>query len=287
MQNLPETTKPVEATGQVVPVIVCADDFGMEPSVDEGIVELSRLGRLSATSCLVDAPEFAQSAATLKDLPIDLGLHLNFTESLGLPGLFLPHGKLVALAYTRRLHVAGVRRQIDSQLDRFERHVGRAPDFVDGHLHVHQLPVIREALVDALVRRYPKARPWLRNTTPGTLDPALPFMQRFKPRVIAALGAAPLFKLASLAHFKFNSGFLGVYDFERSHPPYPVLLDAWLRHATPGMLLMTHPAKRFARGVAFGTDRVEEYRTLSGEIFAALLATYHLKVSRMTTLAEP
>ncbi len=258
----------------------------MESGVDEGIVELARLGRLSATSCLVDAPAFAQSAMAVTGLAIDLGLHLNFTESLGSSGLFLPHGKLVALAYTNRLDPSRVRKQIDHQLDLFERHVGRIPDFVDGHLHVHQLPVIRNALVGALVQRYPDAKPWLRSTRPGELDAGLPFMQRFKPRVIAALGAGPLLTLASQAHFNFNRGFLGVYDFERLHPPYPILLEAWLRHATPGMLLMTHPAKCFAQSVAFGRDRVEEYRTLRGDLFAGLLEKYHLTVARMTTLVR-
>ena len=37
------------------------------------------------------------------------------------------------------------------------------PDFVDGHHHVHVLPVIREALIDVLRRRFPQGGPLIRD----------------------------------------------------------------------------------------------------------------------------
>lgn len=261
-------------------LIVCADDYGIESGVDEGIVELASAGRLSATSCLTGAPGFAARASDLAGLDIDLGLHLNFTESLGGAGTYRSHPVLVALAYARRLNRASVRAQIMTQLDLFELHLGRAPDFIDGHLHVHQLPVIRDQLVDIVNRRYGDTRPWLRDTMPGELDQSLPFMQRFKPQVIAALGGPAMAGLARLSGLRCNLGFFGSYDFERPHPPYPVLLEAWLRHATDGSLLMTHPARSFAAGVAFGRDRLEEFATLGSDIFTEFLQRYRLRICR-------
>jgi len=99
-------------SGNPTPLVVCADDYGLESGVDAAIVELAKNGRLSATGCLVNAAGFVHSVAALKDLPIDLGLHLNFTEDLGLPGTYRPLGKLIALAYTGQLSVSAVRRQI-------------------------------------------------------------------------------------------------------------------------------------------------------------------------------
>ena len=261
-------------------LIVCADDYGIESGVDEGIVELAAAGRLSATSCLTGATGFAARARDLSGLDIDLGVHLNFTESLGGAGTYRSHPVLVALAYVRRLNRTCVRDQIKMQLDLFEQHIGRAPDFIDGHLHVHQLPVIRDQLVDIVTTRYGSAPPWLRDTMPGELDQSLPFMQRFKPQVIAALGGPALAALARLSGLRCNLGFFGSYDFERPHPPYPVLLEAWLRHATDGSLLMTHPARSFAAGVAFGRDRLEEFATLGSDIFTEFLQRYRLRICR-------
>lgn len=106
-------------------IMLCADDFGIESGVDEAIVELARHHRLSATSCLTMAPGFALRASWLKDLPIDLGLHLNFTESLGDQGLYMPLQRLIMQAYSRRLAPEVIRRQIEQQLDSFEEQLGQ------------------------------------------------------------------------------------------------------------------------------------------------------------------
>ena len=283
MQSQPENS-PTQDALQAARIVVSADDYGIEPGVDAGIVELAAAGRLSAVSCLTGSPGFAARARDLVGLDVDLGLHLNFTESLGGAGVYRSHPVLVALAYTRRLKSTGVRAQIMDQLDRFEQHAGRAPDFVDGHLHVHQLPVIRDQLIDVVLSRYAVSPPWLRDTVPGELDRSLPFMQRFKPQVIAALGGPAMAARARLSGLKCNLGFFGSYDFDRPHPPYPVLLEAWLRHATDGSLLMTHPARSFAGGVAFGQDRLVEFATLGGDIFTELLERFRLRICRGSSM---
>jgi predicted glycoside hydrolase/deacetylase ChbG (UPF0249 family) len=66
----------------LIPIVFCADDFGLESGVDQAIISLAQQGRISATGCLVQAPNFGQSAQALRGLPIDLGLHLNLTERL-------------------------------------------------------------------------------------------------------------------------------------------------------------------------------------------------------------
>lgn len=265
-------------------LVVCADDFGIEPGVDDAIIELSQAGRLSATGCLVTSDRFPQAASRLHCLPVDVGLHLNFTEFLGLPGFYTPLGRLIALTYTRRISRAEVRRHIAAQLDSFERYIGRAPDFVDGHLHIHQFPVIREELIDALSRRYSGSLPWLRDTRPTQLSRELPLMQRVKARVIGALGARKLVRLAKHSGAQVNDGFMGAYDFSRPHPPYLDMLSAWLETARVNSVLMTHPACYASDKLAFGSDRVEEYRVLGSDAFATLLNQHGLKVTRLSTI---
>ncbi len=264
------------------PLVVCADDFGIEPGVDAAIVDLAQSGRLSATGCLVTAIRFPKAASLLSGLPIDIGLHLNFTEFLGLPGFYAPLGKLIALSYSRRISRSQVRGQINTQLDLFERHVKRVPDFVDGHLHVHQFPVIREELLGALTERFGRKMPWLRDTQPTQMSRALPLMQRFKAHVIGALGARSLVQQATRVGAIVNDGFMGAYDFSRPHPPYRVMLAEWLKHARINSVLMTHPAQSASDNLAFGRDRIEEYRVLSSEDFIALLEINQLTIARLS-----
>ena len=270
----------------VRPLVVCADDFGIEPGVNAAIVALAQAGRLSATGCLVTATNFPVAAPLLRDVPIDVGLHLNFTEFLGIPGLYTSLGKLLALTYTHRISRLEVRKQVNHQLDLFERHIKRVPDFVDGHLHVHQFPVIREELQSALIQRYPKSLPWLRNTQPTPMSDALPWMQRFKAHVIGALGSRTLVRQAKRAGFLTNAGRIGAYDCSRQRPPYFEMLVEWLKHAPANSVLMTHPAQYASEKLAFGQDRVEEYRVLGGRQFAELLADHQLWISRLSKQHE-
>jgi predicted glycoside hydrolase/deacetylase ChbG (UPF0249 family) len=232
----------------------------------------------------VQAPHFAQSAKLLKGLPIDLGLHLNLTESLGQSGLCLPLGQLLWRTYSGLIARRAVAEQIDTQLDLFEKYVGQAPDFIDGHLHVHQFPVVRELLLQTVLRRYADKLPWIRDTRAAPLSAQLPLTQRLKARLIGALGASSLMRLAKRAGIQSNQGFAGVYDFDRPHPAYQTMLNAWLEQASSQMLLMVHPATHASRTLAFGADRVEEYRVLSGDAFAVQLQQQGLQIIRLSVL---
>lgn len=272
----------------LIQACICADDFGLETGVDQGIASLASRGRLTAISCLSTGPAFAGDAGMVRDLDVDTGLHLNFTESLGQRGLFLPLGKLILSAYLRKLPTKLIHDQVSRQLDAFESIMGRAPDFVDGHLHVHQLPQIRESLIEQLTQRYghyPSL--WLRDTTPGPLSASLPLAQRLKARLIGSLGAKRLRAMASTQGVRMNEGgFFGVYDFARSHPPYPQMLKAWLGQMRSGGLLMVHPAQSIQPGDLFGQDRVEEYRVLGSQVFENLLMQTGVRLVRLSRFQQ-
>ena len=272
------------APSSYIQVCICADDFGLESGVDQGISTLAARGRLTAISCLSTGPTFGSDANMIRDLDVDIGLHLNFTESLGQPGLFMPIGKLILSAYLRRLPTLRIHEQINRQLDAFESTMGRAPDFVDGHLHIHQLPQIRDSLVEQLTKRYGNGPSlWMRDTKPGPLSGSLPIAQRLKAHLIGSLGAKRLNAMASHAGIRMNEGgFFGVYDFARPHPPYPDMLQAWFAQMRQGALLMVHPAQSIQPGDLFGQDRVEEYRVLGGQAFESLLTRMGIRPARLS-----
>jgi chitin disaccharide deacetylase len=257
---------------------VCADDYGLDAGVDDAIGDLVEAGRLSALSCLVDAPHFQAGAARLRALAglADVGLHLNFTESFdGAPprrGL----AAFIACAYARRLDAQAVRADIRRQLDRFEDACGFAPHHVDGHQHVQQLPTVRDALLDELERRPWTRRPWLRIGVPPRTAGGL------KPAVLGALGAGALARAAQRRGFATNAHLLGVYDFGGSARDYAARLERWLAAARDRDLLMTHPGSGRRPGDPIAAARSREYEVLGGAAFGQMLAAHGVVVARLS-----
>jgi YdjC-like protein len=66
--------------------VVCADDFALDRGTIEGTLALIKMGRVTATSVLVDSPNWIAAAPELKAVAdkADVGLHLNLTEVLDL-----------------------------------------------------------------------------------------------------------------------------------------------------------------------------------------------------------
>lgn len=266
-------------------IVVCADDYGMNPAVDAGILALAHQGRLSATSVLVDGPTAARNLPALLDTRLQIGLHLNFTEPFGQTDLCLPLRSLILRAYLRRLSPDQLSQSILRQLRRFQELTGRAPDYVDGHQHVHQLPGIRDQLLPVLAQ-LPGPRPWIRDTSRPRMA-GFPWRLQAKSAVIAGLGAARLRDRARTAGFCLNSGFLGVYDFTGGMPAYARWMSRWLAQAQDGDVLMCHPALGNHLQDALSRQRQAEYAVLAGAQMAQWLASHHLIITGKSTPKEP
>lgn len=262
---------------------VCVDDYGLHAGVDAAVQDLGRRGRITAVSCMVGGPGWAQAAPALRELGerLDIGLHLDFTAHPVDPTLKGGLASWMVRSAARRVPRDAVRREIEVQLDRFEAALGRAPDHVDGHQHLHHFPVFRELLVDALARRYAGALPWLRRTQhiPGT-----PFAA--KSAVIDAMGCGPLSKLARQKGFPQNARMLGVYDFRGGAGRFATLLDTWLGAAAHADLLMCHPAVHAPGAEVDGMleARVAEHAVMGGDAFAETLSRRGLTLARMSAL---
>ena len=96
--------------------------------------------------------------------------------------------------------------------------------------------------------------------------------------------ATSLIRQAKQSGMQSNRGFAGAYDFDRPHPAYESMLNAWLEQAASHMLFMVHPATQASAALAFGADRVEEYRVLSSDAFSACLQQRGLQITRLSTL---
>ncbi|MEY2873041.1 MAG: hypothetical protein RLZZ373_412, partial [Pseudomonadota bacterium] len=179
-----------------------------------------------------------------------------------------------------------LRRRITQQLDRFEAGWGAAPDHVDGHQHVHQLPQVRRVLLDTLEARYPDVarRPWLRASR-APREAALPL--RRKANVISWLGADELQHDATRRGWQSNRHLLGVYGFDTDVPGYRALLQRWLALAQDGDLLMCHPARHAPASDVIGAARQVEWAVWQSDTLRDDLAQAGVRVTALrSVLAE-
>jgi predicted glycoside hydrolase/deacetylase ChbG (UPF0249 family) len=277
------------------PFVLGADDYGIAPGVGAAIRALLARGRLSGTSCLVLSPHFGAEAPKLRGLAHrgDVGLHLALTQLAPLgpmprlaPAGRLPSpGLLVALALSRRLDPAEIGAEIDRQLDAFERAFGRAPDYVDGHHHVQQLPVVREALIARFRARLPRG-----TALRVCAEPLGAVLRRgvAMPRAAAiALLGRGLRRLADAAGIASNRRFAGVRDFTENRP-YRALFRRFLQGPAAGLAVMCHPGHPDAALAALDPvtgARQGEFDYLAGDEFPQDLAAAGLRLGRFRELA--
>ncbi len=230
-------------------VALCADDYGLSYAVSAGILEALDAGRITAVSALVNGPRWPAMGLELvrRGRDADIGLHLNL--SLGRPlssmpkfapnGEFPPLSQVVRMAYGGRLPMDEIRGEIDRQFDRFEAVTDRPPDHVDGHQHIHVLPGIRTALLDAMATRRLGGRVWVRDAGDG--------VHRILARGANARKALSALSLASgfrrearRRGFSVNDGFAGFSDFHPSFD-YARIFQSYLRAPGRRHLIMCHP----------------------------------------------
>ncbi|HEU4370531.1 MAG TPA: ChbG/HpnK family deacetylase [Methylomirabilota bacterium] len=139
-------------------LIVNADDFGLTRGVSAGILAAHRHGVVTSATVLVTADLDRRQLAAARDSGLGLGLHVNLT--LGAPltrarslvdgsGRFVRDPRRAAAGADAR----EVRAEVEAQLERFEKLVGRPPTHMDTHHHVGLYPPVREVVLDVARRR--------------------------------------------------------------------------------------------------------------------------------------
>ncbi len=258
-------------------LILNADDYALDDAVDRAILELGSRGIVTAVSAMSLSPRWDEAAAALEGQNVDCGLHLDLTSPFAarlLPVKSL--SSLIASAYAARLDRSVVRTTIETQIQLFEAALGRRPDFVDGHQHVHQLPGIRTELLDALRRRY--------GLDASSIGIRICTARRWrgpKAAIIGALGGDGLAKLAAERGHPVNSDFAGVYDFSPS-ADLALLWRGWLAGLQgEAPLAMCHVASEGNRGEdPINAARLREFAWLGRSAFRDLCAEFSVTLAR-------
>jgi hypothetical protein len=278
-------------------IVLCADDYALAPGVSRAILDLIARSRLSATSCMTISPFWPEHAAWLKPLAArcDVGLHFTLTdqrpltagraltEDGRLPGL----GRLMARALAGRLSRVAVIDELHAQLDAFEAAFGTPPQFIDGHHHVHQLPVVYESVIEAMRTRLHNPESWLRVCCDSPTRLIRRRVATPRSLLIAALGL-PLRAAARRAGLRTNRGFSGVNRFDRTED-FARLFARFLVAAPDWSLIMCHPGLvdatlQQADPVSF--RREDEYRYLVSDAMPEALADAGVQLARLYT-GEP
>jgi chitin disaccharide deacetylase len=249
-------------------IVLCADDYGQAPAISQGIVTLIQNGRLSATSCMVNTPYWREHAAWLTPYfaQIDIGLHFNLTEGKPLSQAFancygntlMPLSLLMRKAFFRQLDGAVIEAECQAQLDSFEQALGVLPRFVDGHQHVHQFPIVRDALLRVYEQRLRSNASYVRVTS-EKIKP-MDIVANFKKVMIVALGSWGLKRLLKAHHIPHNQTFAGIYNFSQAGR-FGELFTEFLQKVDDGGLIMCHPGLASSGdNDAIAYARPQEYR---------------------------
>jgi predicted glycoside hydrolase/deacetylase ChbG (UPF0249 family) len=183
-------------------LIVNADDLGLHPSVDAGILRAHREGIVTSATLLVMGPSAPEAISQAQAQGLALGVHLALSTRLpcAAPPLEVttvaPGGRLraswadFARAWlTGRVRRVEVERELEAQLHR-ARELGAEVDHLDAHQHLHLLPGIRP-MVETLARReglpvrWPDRLPsasWRRAPGPALKTLLLSVLARTAPR---------------------------------------------------------------------------------------------------------
>jgi len=236
-------------------MIVCADDYGLSDGINEAILDLCRRGKLTAVSCMVALERCdAQSMARLCEFEssVDIGLHLFLTDvglrlstcsarPVGQPPQLPSFPKLITRLFLG-VELPHLARTVLAQYELFVQKRATRPDFIDGHLYVHQLPQVAGA-VEAFVRGLPaESRPYVRNTDLSLSELRSRRLPWLKASIIGGAGRRMRQRMRK-AGIRTNQGFAGIYDFKRfrQYPSYLPRFVECLPHRNG--ILVTHPGR--------------------------------------------
>ena len=231
-------------------MIINADDYGLSPGVNRGILEAHAAGAVTSASLLANAPGLADAVTRLRVAPtLHVGLHLNLTDGKPIArpddvsSLCNPHTRkfyrlpqLIARALLGRIARDHVVAECAAQLSHL-RELGVSVGHLDSHRHVHALPVVWNAVMEVAARtgvsavRMPEESSPRRSMRLG--------------RALAAVSLRAAWHLTTNGHTNdrrlsradrfWGFGLLGALDFQRR-------LLAILDQLEPGTTeLMVHP----------------------------------------------
>lgn len=250
-------------------VILCADDFALNTAISHGIVQLISSQRISATSCMVRSSYWQEHAELLKphQNQIDIGLHFYLPQ---MPNLL----EVILKTNLKLINKNIIASEFEKQLAIFEQTLGRLPDFIDGHRHIHQLPVISDIIINACQKQSIPNKIYVRNATNSKFFSA-------KQLVVSAVSDLSFEKKLRDHEIPYNTSFAGIYNFNDSYRYYQYF-PKFLKAIGDKGLIMCHPALNHLenRDDPMADSRYDEFQYFSSSQFIQDCQEQQVVISR-------
>jgi predicted glycoside hydrolase/deacetylase ChbG (UPF0249 family) len=198
-------------------LIVNGDDFGMTDGINQGVIEAHTRGIVTSTSLMVKRPKAAAAAALAASQPrLCVGLHVDLTEWEPRDGAWKQMYAHVALDDPEA--IAG---EIRRQVQIFIELVGREPDHLDSHQHVHMSGAARDecskvAAALGIPLRGVDAQVYFCNDYYGQRRMAEPYPDGIsRANLLSVISAAPPGWIELMCHPGYAAGLDSVYATER------------------------------------------------------------------------
>lgn len=227
-------------------IILCADDYGQNTAISQGILSLIQQQKLSATSCMTNMPTWPEMAAPLREYKnkIDIGLHFNLTDGNALTKeaqiYFGNLNRLIKQAFLKQLNQQIIEAELKAQLDAFISATGFLPDYIDGHQHIHHLPIIRSALLNVYQQYFSEKKAYIRISSNSLIQAIKQSFRCWKILIITLTGALQLKKELIKKNIPHNATFSGIYNFA-ANKNYAAQFKIFLKEVDEGGLIMCHP----------------------------------------------
>lgn len=253
-------------------IILCADDYGQNTAISQAIINLIALNRLSATSCMSNSYYWLTHANWLLPVKetIDIGLHFNLTEGSTLTKDFpqpISLSQLILKAYLKKLNQQAIENEFNAQIDQFIKGLGQLPHFIDGHQHIHQLPIIRDAIIKVYKERLINSKCYIRSVSQPHAFWNVMHSGYFKFMLIQLCGAFQLKKLLAKESIPHNITFSGSYDFSDAKK-YAKIFPQFLKQIRNQGIIMCHPGLQGSiESDIMAKARYFEYQFFQSDLF--------------------
>lgn len=269
-------------------IVLCADDYAITTPVSRAILELAAARRISALSCMTASPLWPVHGPWLRDVRdhVDIGLHITLVDEAPLttmpktaPRGRLPDvGTLIVKSYLGLLDLTEIESEMRAQIDAFETVMGFSPQHLDGHLHTHVLPGIRDIVTRLAQSRTP--RPWVRNISDQITSIVKRGVAIPKATFLSFLGR----DFALNTNLPMNNGFSGLYGLSPSDGDYGALFEHFVQASAGRHLIMCHPGAADDTA-AHAAVRGGETLFLKSTAFQDTLARHGLRIGRFAELS--
>ncbi len=279
-------------------LIVNADDLGIAPGVNRGILETHQQGIVTSTTAMVNQPDAAAGIKLIQSQAPKMGIGLHITLTRGypvlppeqVPSLVRSDGQFYGRAQFSRVstlfRARHLRAEIQAQFDRFVKLAGRLPDHIDSHHYVAYLHPVSFEIILNLVAKYQLPLRSARNYMNLDVMRRVFTARGYNQTIVSALAESVL----------------RVYELHKDKPDWPDRTERRFYHDGANLTNLCHILENLPDGVtelmchpgyindlidAYHQPREAERQALIHPRPQAIIAEHHIQLITFAQLPRP